>query len=150
MLPALRRLSMSIRVCSQKQFHFVLVGILIFKYIYNKKIVHKQTISGHPLFISPITCWLLGNQVTIRWAMILHPCQGFTDSILKKIMLIGHFSKNANTQQKQRRSITRSSILFAVPVKEYDPVLSDFVPVFPILSECSLLASDSQKQQFSE
>src|ERR1035437_712736 len=68
--------------------------------------VHKQTISGYPLFIAPITCWLLCNHVPVRRALILHPCQGFTDSILEKIMLTCYFSKNANTQQKQRSCIT--------------------------------------------
>jgi hypothetical protein len=41
-------------------------------------------------------------------------------------------------------------LLCRAPAKGYDHVLSDFLPVFPILSECSPLASDSQKQQFPE
>ena len=47
--------------------------------------VHKQTISGHPLFIAPIACWLLGNQVPVRRALILHPDQGFFNCFIKKI-----------------------------------------------------------------
>jgi hypothetical protein len=68
--------------------------------------VYKQTISGHPLFIAPITCWLLCNQVPVRRALILHPCQGFFNCFMKKVRFTCYFSENANTQQKQRSCIT--------------------------------------------
>src|SRR4030067_139511 len=69
--------------------------------IYNG--IHIQTISGHPLFVTPIACWLLGNQVPVRWALILHPGQGFTDSILKEIMFTHCFSEYDFLQDAVRK-----------------------------------------------
>src|SRR5664280_285124 len=60
------------------------------------KCVHKQSISHYPLFIPPITCWLLGDHISVRRTLIFHPIQCFFYCSIKKIFFSGYLSENAD------------------------------------------------------
>jgi len=107
--------------------------------------VNKQTIPKNPLFITPVAGWLLCNQVPVGRALILHPCQGFIYSFLKKIQLPGNLpeipipSKNKGVVSLDPRSSLSCTSDGIVPCSV------DWPPEFPKLSGYFPTASDSQR-----
>src|SRR5450759_4339705 len=84
-----------------KTLHFRSKSICFFVLIKKTEVtinqcVNKQSITCNPLFVPPVTGWLLGNHKPVRRTLIFHPYQRFFYCILQKIIFACYFSENTH------------------------------------------------------